>query len=110
MDQKHHRSSLLARRRSANTLAPQIELHAVFICPIFMGPYFCVFGRHHRSETGYKPGAHVKAGALEDRTAGMVGPAHVGLPKRLPLTIINGLIFGILAHYRIGGAATRPAI
>jgi len=51
----HHyrgRPRLLAGRRRADTLAPEIEFHAVFTCPIFMGPYFCGFGRPCGSEAG----------------------------------------------------------
>ena len=45
MDEKQDRPRLLAGRGSADPLAPQIELHALFVCPIFIGPYFSGFGR-----------------------------------------------------------------
>jgi hypothetical protein len=32
----------------------------------------------------------------------------VGLPERLALIIVNGLIFGILSHDRIGGSPLAP--
>src|SRR5262249_11783307 len=92
---------------SANTLAPQIEFHAIFICPIFSGPYFHVFGRPCGSEAGKKPGAYAKAGALEDRAAGMVGLAHGGLPERLPWQLLTALF---LASYQMtaSGAVHSP--